>query len=246
MRAAPERDELRAGDATIAFRVTRSKRRRRTIEIRLDPREGVLVAAPLRASAEDVRAAVRARAAWIARQASCMPTPPAPNAYVSGESLPYLGRQTPLVAVTADRRRVAVKLDGDAIHIASPLHLSGEERRSVVEAAVVRWYRRQAAALLTARCERWADAVGVAPPKAIFVRDQRLRWGSCSADGVLRFNWRLALASLPLIDYVVVHELAHLRVRNHSAEFWSVVAAALPGYASTRRLLREIGHTLVL
>ena len=80
----------------------------------------------------------------------------------------------------------------------------------------------------------------------MLVRDQRRRWGSCAHDGTLRFNWRVMMLEPALIEYVVVHELAHLTVPNHSPEFWAAVSAALPDVPDLRRRLREVGSALPL
>jgi predicted metal-dependent hydrolase len=92
---------------------------------------------------------------------------------------------------------------------------------------------------------RWAPVVGRRPSRAL-VRNQKRLWGSCSRDGTLRFNWRLVLLDRSLLEYVVVHELAHLRVRNHQREFWSVVEAALPDFKERRARLRESGEILAV
>ena len=80
----------------------------------------------------------------------------------------------------------------------------------------------------------------------MLIRDQRQRWASCAPDGTVRFNWRVIMAEPAMLDYVVVHELAHLTVKNHSADFWIRVASALPDYAVRRRRLRELGPYLSL
>ena len=78
------------------------------------------------------------------------------------------------------------------------------------------------------------------------MRDQRQRWGSCATDGTLRFNWRIMMLKPALIEYVVVHELAHLTHRNHSPDFWGLVASLLPDAQRRRQVLTEVGRTLPL
>lgn len=107
----------------------------------------------------------------------------------------------------------------------------------------MRWYKARASERLLVRTEYWAQRAGYAPT-AVLVRDQRQRWGSCSPDGTLRFNWRIVMAAPALIDYVVVHELAHLRQRTHSAAFWIEVARLIPDYLLRRSRLKEVGPTL--
>jgi predicted metal-dependent hydrolase len=104
--------------------------------------------------------------------------------------------------------------------------------------------RGRARALATGLCEREAPRLGVRYER-IRIGDQRSRWGSCSSRGTLSFNWRLALAPATVLDYVVVHELCHLREPNHSRRFWALVEAARPGYRDARRWLREHGPELL-
>ncbi len=126
-----------------------------------------------------------------------------------------------------------------------PAGLGGEERRDAIERAVTGWFRREAGAHFEARVTRWA-AIGGRAPSGVRIGNQRRRWGSCAPDGTLRFNWRLLMAEQTVIDYVVVHELAHLAVRSHSSEFWNEVERVLPDYRERKALLRRIGPSLTL
>lgn len=109
--------------------------------------------------------------------------------------------------------------------------------------AIERWYRREARERISVAVEREASALGVHPTR-LSVRDQRTRWGSCSESGALSFSWRLLLAPPEILDYVVVHELCHMRRLDHSPAFWSLVAAARPGYKAHVRWLRNHGPEL--
>jgi predicted metal-dependent hydrolase len=107
------------------------------------------------------------------------------------------------------------------------------------------WFRGRAQGVLEAAAQRWS-AVMRCTPGQVLVRNQKRQWGSCARDGTLRFNWRLVMLDPSLIEYVVVHELAHLRVRNHSPQFWSVVEAAMPDFNERRKRLRKAGVGLAL
>lgn len=104
--------------------------------------------------------------------------------------------------------------------------------------------RRAARELVAMVVDEEARALGVTY-RRIEIRDQRTRWGSCSPRGTLSFNWRLALAPFEVLDYVVVHELCHLRQPNHSPRFWSLVAARRPDWRAQRAWLREFGPELL-
>lgn len=108
------------------------------------------------------------------------------------------------------------------------------------------WYRGRAEERLPASVARWQPRLGRGSAPRVLIRDQRQRWGSCAPDGTLRFNWRAVMLEPSLIDYIVVHELAHLSVRSHSPEFWRIVTAAMPDAQHRRRRLREAGRSLPL
>ena len=115
-----------------------------------------------------------------------------------------------------------------------------------IRRAIVRWYRVRAGVRLPAGVKRWWSRLGRGEEPRVLIRDQRQRWASCSPDGTLRFNWRAMMLEPALIEYVVVHELAHLTVKSHSPEFWGLVSSALPDAQERRRRLREVGRTLPL
>lgn len=111
---------------------------------------------------------------------------------------------------------------------------------------MVAWYRGRAEERLPDCVARWQPRLGRGSAPQVLIRDQRQRWGSCAPDGTLRFNWRAVMLEPSLIDYIVVHELAHLSVRSHSPEFWRIVTAAMPDAQHRRRRLREAGRSLPL
>ena len=163
---------------------------------------------------------------------------PAPREFVSGESVLYLGRHYRL-KVHSDATG-ETKLRGGWLHVPAP---AGEQPAAHVRAALVSWFRRHAAERLPERVEAWRARAGVAPPRVV-VSDQRKRWGSCDQRGTIRLNWRIVQAPMRLVDYVVVHELVHLRRRGHDREFWQTVGRVMPDYERRREELRQCGDRL--
>jgi len=108
-----------------------------------------------------------------------------------------------------------------------------------VKATCIQIYRRLALTYFTGRVGYYSEKMGVAP-QAVKVNNARARWGSCSSEKIINFSWRLALADDDVIDYVVVHELAHLIEMNHSPRFWAIVAGVFPDYASRKAKLKEL------
>ena len=238
-----ERGEIRYGDSRIAYQVVRSARRHKTIEVTVDAPGIVTVAAPADTPPDHIEATVRRRAGWIIKHdgqaAAALPA----RRFVSGESLPYLGRPVPLTVRSVDADKVDVRFHHWQFDVDVPHLLEGDERVHTVRAAFEDWYRGRAALKLPPRVDRIAGLLGVRPTR-ILVRGQRKRWASCAPDGTLRFNWRTVMAPPALVDYIVAHELAHLRLRGHGADYWAVVAQAVPDYQRRRELLRDIGSRL--
>ena len=132
------------------------------------------------------------------------------------------------------------KLRGGWLHVPAP---AGVEQAAHVRAALVAWLRRHAAARLPERVEAWRAKAGVAMPRVV-VADQRKRWGSCDRSGTIHLNWRIIQAPMRLVDYVVVHELVHLRHRGHGRDYWRAVGRVMPDYERRREELRRYGAGL--
>lgn len=240
-----ERGRVRFGATSIDYEVRRSGRRRKTVQITVDG-GGVQVAAPTGTTVGELRAIVRKRAGWILSHASDRMLKAAPKRFVSGETLPYLGRNVRMIVKDADVRKAEVRFDHWRFLVAVPKGLSADERHESVRRAVVRWYRSRADERLREAVDRWRPRLGRGADSRVLVRDQRQRWGSCAPDGTLRFNWRVMMVKPALVEYVVVHELAHLVHRNHSPDFWTLVSSVLPDAQRRRQDLREAGSTLPL
>lgn len=229
-------------EGTISYSVVRSRQRRRTVSIGIEPGGAVVVRAPQRTTLAEIQVVVLKHARWIARRLEQVQAV-ASRRLVEGSPLLFLGYPFRLSIGVAAARRASVALVGRDLTVRVPEQWAADEHEPGIRAALEGWYRIRAADRLPRRVARWADLVG-ATPTAVLVRDQRRRWGSCSRDGTIRLNWRLVMAPLGIIDYVVVHELAHLRVPNHSPAFWAEVARALPDFSVRRGALNRLAPQL--
>jgi predicted metal-dependent hydrolase len=217
-------------DAGIPYTVRRSSRARR-VRVSVDPHRGVEVVLPARARDREAAAAVAELRPWIERrlrEAAAVRE----RVRERAGTVPYLGSALRLVP-EAGRTRVHRRGDDLLVPAGDPAP------------ALERWFRRTARAEIAPRVEEAAAAVG-RPYTALTIRNQRTRWGSCSAAGALSFNWRLLLAPEEVLDYVVWHEACHLAVLDHSPRFWGLLAAHRPGYREPKRWLRAHGAMLVL
>jgi predicted metal-dependent hydrolase len=231
------------GRSSIDYRIERSARRK-TVTVAVDPGAGVVLKAPAAATMGRLDDVVKTKAPWILQRLlefREFGPGPVPKEFVSGESYTYLGRSYRLQILRSSRITIAfATLHGAFLAISLPGGHVAEQRSAVVRRAVVAWYRKQAYRRLPERVEIYASRAGVRPPP-ILIREQVKRWGSCNSKGELRFNWRVMMAPLSLVDYVVAHEVCHLVVRDHSRRFWRLLRTILPDYEERRARLRVDG-----
>ena len=239
------RDAVRVGDALIEFEVRRSTRRKKTVQITLKRGE-VVVAAPSQLGSEEVREIVRKRAPWILRHTLEEAAAPSPLNWTSGEKIPFLGRDVPLEVVQANVRSPRVRYDRRRFRIYLPRDTVDADRADQIRGLVEAWYRTRAESRLAQYVDRWWGRLGRGDRSPILIRNQKRRWGSCSTDGKIRLNWRLMMIEPSLIEYIVVHELAHLTHMNHSKDFWDLVSRVMPDVGQRRQRLREVERRLPL
>lgn len=220
----------------LSYTLKTSSRRRRTVAFRFDPVDGLVVLAPPKTPRSTVERLLHQYHDRIAARLAARPRPqPVPPLH--GSPLPFLGQElivqlehSPLL-----RGRAGVQRNQDTLLVMLPP--GGDE--NLARAALRDWLKRQAENVLQERTAHYAHLSGLVP-RQVLIRDQRARWGSCAVDNTIRYNWRLVMLPLALLDYVVVHELAHIREKNHSPAFWAVVAGMLPDWRERRRGLRQV------
>lgn len=216
----------------ISYTLKRSSRRR-SIGLRIDDK-GLTVSMPHRTPEGLLADVLSDRAGWIIEKLDGWQDRRAPPiCWADGACIPYLGEQLTLCVEPGMK---PVVQQHDCLHV----FLRGQITAERIERRVTRWYRARALALFTERVAHYAPALGVAPLE-VRLSTARTQWGSCTRGGTVRLNLQLIRLPLYLVDYVVVHELAHLREMNHSDAFWRVVASACPDYARLRRELKGVG-----
>jgi len=227
----------------VAYTLKRSSRRRRTISLSVDPMHGLVVAAPERTPTREIDAFVKGKTRWI-RKALASARDRERHLrrnFATGESIPYLGGTLTLRIVEAGRAaRPAVELVGTCLDVRLAVGTSECQRGSLIRTSIEGWYKARAEATIAERVRFLAPLAGV-QPKRVVVKSQKTRWGSCGGDGTLYFSWQLVIAPLSVLDYLVVHELCHLRQGGHGKRFWALVEAVLQDYQSRRAELRREG-----
>jgi predicted metal-dependent hydrolase len=223
----------------ISYVLHRSHGRRR-ISLSIDER-GLRIGAPLRASMREIETVLRDHAHWVVRKLTEWDKQRAPSRrWESGETLMFLGRPLLLRVSAQPENGEPVAHHENTLRIAAP-----RAQPENIAALALTWLRRQALSDFAGRVERYRTAMAVAPAD-IRLSNARTRWGSCHASGRILLNWRLIQMPARLIDYVVVHELAHLREMNHSPRFWAVVGKEIPDYVARRREIRRDAHRYLL
>ena len=213
---------LRSGDdgvdppvtEDIIHKIIRSSRR--TLALEITPDAALVVRAPYKASLRMIQDAVQEKLPWILKKQRLM------------------------------RRRAEMNAQKEALAEEGLLYL-GEAgdipAASGGKEALVSWYKEQAAEVLAERVSHFTKGTRLAPG-TIRISGAKKRWGSCGPRGSLNFSWRLVMAPLQVIDYVVAHELAHLEERNHSRKFWEKVSSLMPEYREAKRWLKDNQHLL--
>lgn len=221
-------------NSSLSYRLVRA--RRRTIGIFVIDGQ-VQVRSPRGAPLAAVEAFMREKERWIARRLRDSRDRPPPFGWREGEQFPLLGR---IITLRAGAGAAAIGVNGDALEL--PAHCQ-RDWRSIGLA----WLQQEALATFHRRVEHYAAPLAL-PPPSLGLSAAKTRWGSCRRHGPdsarVLLNWRLVHLPLRLIDYVVAHELAHLRELNHSSRFWAVVAGMFADHAAARRELNRLGRAL--
>jgi predicted metal-dependent hydrolase len=230
--------ELRLGQTLIAYEFKRGKRRSIGFSVGVD---GLAVRAPKWVTLADVDAAVQDKSAWILRKLQESRERHArlvarEIVWCDGADIPFLARQVTLRLDPEHRfcPAGAAQLVDGALSLGLPLAASSEQIRDAAQA----WLMGEARALFCQRLDHFAPLLGV-QWKKLSLSNAGTRWGSARLDGSIRLNWRLIHLQPSVIDYVVAHELSHLRVMDHSPRFWDTVRTVVPEYAALRKQLKE-------
>jgi len=240
----PQADrETRLNDHIVGYALKRA--RRRSIGFIVGP-EGLSVNAPKWVGLRDIEIALQEKAAWILRKLReqherAQRLHAAKVDWHDGTTIPFLGDT---VIIVLDPRTTGAVLNTESAalpgvpHLTLHIGLPHTATAAQIRDAVQSWLQRQARRVFEERCQLFTQRLGVRYTR-LSLSSAQTRWGSASADGSIRLNWRLIHFALPTIDYVVAHELAHLREMNHSPRFWDVVRSVLPDYEHARGTLKD-------
>ena len=222
---------------------------KRDCTITVDWQSGVSVTAPEGVDTDRIDAVLKRKAAWILRRLEefreIKPLSTR-REFVSGEKFPYLGRQYRLkVTAESGADDVVLAFNNSRFLATVPVASTPEWRAQRLQSAFQHWYVTHGHAKVAQRMRLYAPRLGLELTK-IVVKDQRARWGSCTKGGAINVNWRVLMAPMRIVDYVIVHELSHMIHADHSSEFWTTVQSVMPDYDERKEWLRIHGATLEL
>lgn len=212
-------------------RIIHSKRR--TLALIVERDGSVTVRAPMRISGKAIHGFAEKHASWIEKKQAEMKSmaPEQVRQYQPGERFLYLGKVYPLEIVKDAKKNLVLE---ETFKLAEPAQKNAE-------LLFRNWYRKQAKRIIEARVKFFAERYQLQYGK-IRITSARTRWGSCSSKGTLSFSWRLVTTPPEVIDYVVIHELAHTVHHNHSKRFWNLVEKLLPDFKEHRKRVRQYGQ----
>jgi len=238
---------VKIGSKVIDYEVIRTDRK--SLGIHIEPKRGIIVRSPKQITDEKIKEIVKGKGSWILEKldeiAEIKPEP-LPKEFMSGEKLPYIGKRYRLkINEKEDFNSFEVRLFQGKFMVNVPKEVEGEKRREAIREEFIKWYREHSKEKVLERIEKYKDKLGVAPNN-VKIKKQKKRWGSCSSKGNININWKIIMAPMSVIDYILVHELAHLKYDNHSNEFWQLVETTIPDYEDRAEWLRIHGPQLTL
>jgi len=224
----------------LNYHLIRSRKRRKTISLHIKQDGKIVVHAPHRTPKWEIEKFIEDKQPWIVKKISEKERliRKAEKAFLPGEKFLYLGESYPLEIE-------------DASHKGHPLRLSfgrfilDKDHIEEVKDLFIQWYKEEAKEKIVGRVHYYSNRLQLFP-KGVRITSAKYRWGSCSRDDRLSFSWRIIMASLSTIDYILIHELVHIKEKNHSKRFWSHLEAILPDYRKQRLWLKKNGHSLRL
>lgn len=223
------------------------KKRKKTITLRITKKGEVVVTAPFYVDDGYIEDFVKSKAKWIVEKLKHV------NDLLNirddniktGKELDFIGQKLILKISEDNVDKIKIFKQDKLLYIIVPKNFNIEKDQEVLRQKVNNWLKEQAKVVLKQRVEVYSQRYNLFPNKVV-VKEQKTIWGSCSSKGNINLNWKLIMVPLDVIDYVVVHELCHLKHHNHSSRFWSLVKEIMPDFEEKRRWLKENGGRVII
>lgn len=219
---------------------------RKDVKISIDLVNGVEVFIPENVDEAQLEQIIRRKAPWIVEKLEKMNevnTTVQPKEFVSGEKLPYLGRNYRLKVYKEPVPYASFQFKHGRFMAIVPRDWSQEQIHHQLGNKLIEWYRKHGLKKIQERTKEYQSMLGVTP-RSLQLKTQHKRWGTCTPSGDIYLNWRIVMAPIRVIDYIIVHELTHLIVSEHNEKFWRLVRTTLPHYKEAKEWLRVHGVAL--
>jgi len=226
----------------ITYTINRSRKRKKTISLQIRNEAELIISAPYFTGNDDISRFVEEKQTWINKTIRKHKEDSLNNKakeYNTGEHFLYLGQSYPLEVFFEPFENAGV------VFWNNRFHLNAQENKDLRRHYFVSWYKKKAKQHLRQRVDFYSSKFKLRA-KNVKITSAEKRWGSCSADDNLSFSFRLIMAPPDIIDYVIVHELMHIKEKNHSAAFWKLIEAIMPEYKIHRRWLKDNNHKFIL
>jgi predicted metal-dependent hydrolase len=238
---------IQFGNRKIHYEIKMGNRKK-TVGIHINPTGSITVLSPTFLDKEDLRKILYRKGRWIIEKQGQLKKNmdiQSFKQFVSGESFPYLGRYYRLkVSKILPKDEKKCRLVNGRFLVGGNGHSNSESGSSSVKRALIEWYVERAQEKIKERVSQFAPLTGKWPA-SIKIKNQENRWGSCSRGGIIRFNWKIVMAPISVMDYVIVHELCHLIYPHHSFQFWQKVQSIIPDYGKRRHRLKEFSLRII-
>ena len=227
-------------DNCLNFQLARSKRRRKTISLHIKEDGRVVIYVPYHTPKGEIEGFIKEKESWVIKKISekGRSIKETEKAFISGEKFLYLGESYPLEIGDTHYRGLPLKLSFGKF-------ILDKDRLEEARDLFIHWYKREAKEKIEGRLHYFSNRLQLFP-KGLKITSAKYRWGSCSRDSRLSFSWKIIMAPLSVIDYVLIHELVHIKEKNHSKRFWTYLEIILPDYRKHRFWLKENGYRLWL
>ncbi|MEN6373412.1 MAG: SprT family zinc-dependent metalloprotease [Smithella sp.] len=226
----------------FSYILKRSRKRRKTISLQITERSDIIIQAPYFTPVKEINSFIEQKHDWIQKtiqQQKEQKRITGEKLYVSGEFFYFLGTPYPLEVFFQQ------KMPAGLVFWNNRFYLNCEDGLETRKNYFIQWYKTKAGEYLAGQVENVGRRLQLLP-RSIRITSARTRWGSCSPENNLAFSFRLIMAPQNVVDYVIMHELMHIREKNHSMRFWKLLEAVMPEYKIHRRWLRENGHKFIL
>lgn len=225
-----------------ALKIKLIKKKRKTISIKIDEKGEIIVSAPLHISNSKLEELIKSKEAWILSKIHLVKQKKQEKS-IFEIGVNYLGVNYSINTFEVQGNMVKLNFDKSHFNVYIPHAL--ETKEEALKDILIKWYKAEARRILEQRVKLYGERLGVYPER-IFIKNQKTKWGSCSSRRNINLNYRIIMAPMEVVDYLVVHELCHLVHLNHSKDFWSLVEKILPHYKKHQNWLKLNGSSLSL